>query len=394
MKIVFYTQEFNLNSGKPCTKRIDSLATYLVKKNYDVVVLTGSHNKKNEVANLKRDYKVVYCPIFALGKRRNIYRFIEHTSFAFFSSVVGIFKLGKVDYLVTTTPPPLISFTGYFLSKIKRAKLIYDVRDIWPDVAVEMKSFDEKSFYYKVFNFIAKFMYKHSDYITTVTPRKVEKLKGYVDETNKVKYISNGLDDNFIRFKVDLEIVKKYNLDKKFTITYVGNVGLAQNLEVLVDLAKKYKKNKNMQFLIFGDGVCKTKILNMINELKLTNIKLLDRVNYEKVYTILKYSKISFISLKNDNMLDSIPTKIYDSLGAGCPVLLFAKGDSCDLLDEMDYGEYTCDEKELYEKLELMINNYDKYVARRDEVISKTMKKYSRERIAKKFEREVLKNDK
>lgn len=393
MRIVFYTQEFNVNAGRPCTKRIDSLASYLADRNNDVIVLTGAYNKKTELKNLDRKFKIIYCPIFALGKKRNIYRLIEHTSFAFFSLFVGLFKLGKVDYLVTTTPPPLISFTGFFLSKIKKAKLIYDVRDIWPDVAVEMNSFDKNSIYYKVFNFIANFMYKHSDYITTVSPGKVEKIKKHVENKDKVKYIPNGFDDNFTNFSIDKDIIKKYSLDKKFTIVYVGNVGLAQNLDALVNLADLYKKKKNIQFLIFGDGVCRKSILNKIEELKLTNIKMYSRINYEKIYTVLKYSKISFISLKNNNMTDSIPTKIYDSLGAGCPVLLLAKGDSCKIIDEVSFGEHTENEEELYDKLELMINNYDKYESKKEKVIKVAKKKYSRKMIAKKFESEVLNDE-
>ena len=128
------------------------------------------------------------------------------------------------------------------IAKIKKAKLVYDVRDIWPDVAIEMESFDEKSLYYKVFKFIANFMYKHSDYITTVTPGKVKKIKKYADSNNKVLYIPNGFDDNLINFAMEKFIIEKYELDKKFTIVYIGNVGLAQNLDALIELAKTSKK--------------------------------------------------------------------------------------------------------------------------------------------------------
>ena len=142
MKIIFHTHEFNINEGGPCTKRIDSLASYLSENGHEVYILTGKHNKKNELKNINRKYKTIYCPIIALGKKKTIYRLIEHTTLAVSSFFVGLFKIKKVDYLVTTSPPPLISLTGFLLSKIKKAKLVYDVRDIWPDVAVEMNSFD------------------------------------------------------------------------------------------------------------------------------------------------------------------------------------------------------------------------------------------------------------
>ena len=387
MKVVFHSHEFNINEGGPCTKRIDSLASYLSNNGYEVFVLTGKHNKKNELNNINRNYKIIYSPILALGKKKTIYRFIEHASLAFFSFFVGLFKLRNIDYVVTTSPPPLISFTGFLLAKFKKAKLIYDVRDIWPDVAVEMGSFTEKSIYYKVFKFIASFMYRHSDYITTVSPGKVAKIKSYVNKKEKVKYIPNGFDDNFTSFKIDKDIIKEYNLDKKFTVVYIGNVGLAQNLDAMINLANKCKKDKNIQFLIFGDGAYKDKLSVKIDELKLSNIKIAGKIQYEKVYTVLKYSKVSFISLKNDNMTDSIPTKIFDALGAGCPILLFAKGDSCKIIDEMEFGVYTSAEDELFDKFMYMIENYDKYEKKKKKVVESVKQKYSRKMIASNFQK-------
>ena len=70
-------------------------------------------------------------------------------SFAISSFFVGIIKLKKADFLLTTSPPPFSSITGYVLGRLKKAKVIYDVRDIWPDVALEMGSFDKKSIYFK-----------------------------------------------------------------------------------------------------------------------------------------------------------------------------------------------------------------------------------------------------
>lgn len=389
-KIVFYAHEFCIREGGPCTKRIDSLALYLSEKGYDVVILTGKHNKKNELPDINRKYQVIYSPIINLGKKKNIYRFIEQFSFAFFAFFVGLFKIHNVQYVFTTSPPPLISFTGFFLARLKRAKLIYDIRDIWPDVALEMESFTKESIYYKVFSFIANFMYRHSDYITTVTPGKVKKITNYVSDKSKVKYIPNGLDDNFGKFPIDDNIVLKYHLKDKFTVVYIGNVGLAQNLDALVDLASSYRRKKDLQFLIFGTGAYQEKLKKKIDNLKLKNISLEGKIDYSKVYTILKYAKMSFISLKNDKMTDSVPTKMFDALGAGCPVLLLAKGDSCDILNSTSLGETADNEKELKNKFEYMLNNYDKYEEKKEATIKYIYKNYSRSKIAQKFESEVL----
>lgn len=391
MNILFHAHEFNIKEGGPCTKRIDSLATYLANNNYNVTILTSSHNKKNEITTIDRKYKILYAYSTSKIKGSTIKRFLNNIIFGITSFFYGITKLKNIDVVITTSPPPLISIFGYLIAKIKKAKLVYDVRDIWPDVAIEMESFDEKSLYYKVFKFIANFMYKHSDYITTVTPGKVKKIKKYADSNNKVLYIPNGFDDNLINFAMEKFIIEKYELDKKFTIVYIGNVGLAQNLDALIELAKTSKKQENMQFLIFGEGAYKNELQSKINELRLKNISLEGKIDYCKVYTILKYSKISFISLKNNKMTDSIPTKMFDALGIGYPILLLAKGDSCNVLDEVHLGEHAENIEELKTKFKYMIENYEKYTKYKENSMNYIMKRYSRREIAKKFEKEVLK---
>lgn len=389
MNILFHAHEFNINEGGPCTKRIDSLATYLANQGNKVIVLTSSHNKMNE-KEFDRKYKMYYSYSTKKIKKNNIKRFINNIIFGI-TSFFKSFIIGNIDLVVTTSPPPLISIFGYLIAKTKRARLVYDVRDIWPDVAIEMESFTKDSIYYKVFRFIANFMYKKSDCITTVTPGKVEKIKKYVLDKEKVKYIPNGLDDNFINFEIDNELVERYNLNNNFTIVYIGNVGLAQNLDALVELAENYKENKEIQFLVFGEGADKQKIQERINKLNLNNIKLEGKIDYCKVYTILRYSKISFIPLKNNKMTDSIPTKIFDAFGAGCPILLLAKGDSCEVLKETGLGESVENIESLKETLDYMMENYKKYEEKKKFAIKYVKDKYSRRKIAEKFEQEVIK---
>lgn len=323
MNLLFYTHEFNLKEGRPCTKRVDSLAKYLSEQENVVTILTSSHNKLNDVQNSGRNYKIIYSYSTKNTKKNIFARLFTDFTFAVTSIFKAITKVGKIDAIVITSPPIIPSISGYIIGKIKKAKIIFDVRDIWPDVAIEMGSFSKNSIYYKVFNFIANFMYKHSDYITTVTPGKVKKLKKCA-EPNKVKFISNGLDDEFISFKIDRNLVEKYQLEHKFTVIYTGNVGLAQNLDALLEIAEDYKENEQIQFIIWGDGAYKSTLQEKIKEKNLKNFKLEERIEYSKVRTILTYAKVSFISLKNNQMTDSVPTKIFDALGVGCPVLLLA----------------------------------------------------------------------
>lgn len=391
MNILIHAHEFNIKEGGPCTKRMKSFAEAFCNAGHNVTIITSSHNKMNEI-KFDFKYNIKYSYSTKKIKGSTFQRLSNNLIFGITSFFKAIFCIGKIDIVISTSPPPLISIFAYLISKVKRAKLVYDVRDIWPDVALEMGSFTKKSIYYKVFKYIADFMYKKSNYITTVSPGKMKKLEEYCKNFKKVWYIPNGIDDDFLNFNIDKDIINEYNLNKKFTIIYIGNVGLAQNLDAMVDLAKNNVNNNNIQFLIFGEGAYKNKLTEKIKKLSLNNIFVLGKIDYSKVYTLLKYSKISFISLKNNNMQDSIPTKMFDALGVGCPVLLLAKGDSVKILEESKLGEHAENIEQLNAKLNYMLKNYQQYESRKNDCIKYIVNNYSRKRIAQGLEEKVIKN--
>ena len=154
------------------------LADTFIQKGHTVTVITSSANlygKKKE----KLPERVIYSPTFRMKKKTVIRRLLNNFCFAV-TSLFSSFKAGKADVVITTSPPLLINIFGWMIAKTKRAKLVYDVRDIWPDVALEMESFSKKSVFYILFSKLANFMYKHSDMITTVSPGKVEKIRSHL----------------------------------------------------------------------------------------------------------------------------------------------------------------------------------------------------------------------
>ena len=150
-------------------------------------------------------------------------------------------------------------------------------------------------------------------------------------------------------------------------------------------------KHKEVQFLLFGKGAEKDVLEQQAKERGLDNVRFCGVLPHEKVFTLLSYAKMSFIPLKNSNMKDSIPTKVYEALGIGCPVLLVAEGDSCDIVNESEMGR--CVSPDHTEKLagvfDEMVENYSKYSEHRAEARNLMHKKYSRQQIAIAFEKQL-----
>lgn len=397
MRILIHTDEY-YPTAQACSYRMQTMADAFIEQGDEVVVVASSTNRGSGKIKSRRE-KILYSPAIRMRKKTTVMRMLNNFSFGL-TSIFTAMKAGKVDIVVTTSPPPLVSISGWIIAKCKGAKLIYDVRDIWPEVALEMGSFTETSIFCRVFKSITRFMYKHADWITTVSPGKVEKIKKHVisvggakggmAHTDKVKLVSNGFDESVEKSPIDKELIDQYELDKKFTCVYVGNIGLAQGLGTLLDMAERIN-HKEVQFLLFGKGAEKDLLEQQAQTRGLNNIRFCGVLPHEKVFTLLSFAKLSFISLKSSSMKDSIPTKVYEALGIGCPVLLVAEGDSCDIVNEAKMGKCISPDhtEQLSEVFDEMVEYYHEFTEHRAEARMLMHEKYSRQKIALAFEKQL-----
>lgn len=387
MKILIHSDEYYPTCAA-CAYRIKSFADFFVESGNEVTVIASSANKNNGEFKMCKE-KILFSPTIKMKKKTAVMRMLNNLSFAF-TSIFTSFKAGKADVVITTSPPPLVSISGWLTAKIKKAKLVYDVRDIWPDVALEMGSFDEKSFYCRIFKVITDFMYKKADLITTVSPGKVEKIKQKLPPNmqDKVKLVPNGFDTKILESEVDKSIVEKYGLGKGFDCVYIGNIGLAQGLSSVLEIAAE-TKHKNARFFIFGTGAQKESIEKLATERNLKNVFFCGVIPHDKVYTVLTNCDLCFIPLKSSKMKDSIPTKIYEALGVGCPILLAAQGDSRSLVSQTGMGKCVSPDNtaELVNAFDEIVDKYDDLIKNRAQATELMKNKFSRRQSAAEFEK-------
>ena len=399
LRILIHCDEY-YPTAQACAYRMQVFVETFMMLGDEVCVITSSANKANGVFDkMARNERIIYSPTIRMKKKTTFKRILNNLSFGI-TSVVSSFRAGKIDVVITTSPPPLISISGWLIAKIKRAKLVYDVRDIWPDVAIEMGSFSEKSFFSKVFRRITRFMYKHSDIVTTVSKGKTERIKDHVSSckgrkagpshVDKVWLVGNGFDESILDSGFDQSIVDKYRLDEKFTCVYIGNIGLAQGLGALLDVAKR-TKHKDIQFLCFGMGAEKEQLEQRVKDDCLTNIHFCGIIEHSKVFSVLSHAKLSFIPLKNSKMKDSIPTKVYEALGIGCPILLVAEGDSVDILVKSHLGCAVSPDRvdQLVNVFDKMIDHYEDYCSHSEEAMLLMKNEYSRQSIAEELNKRL-----
>lgn len=383
-KIIIHMGDSYPNES-PCAKRMRTFYDSFTSHGHDVKVLAP------KIDDSQKSYgDTYYCPSFPLKKKTTLNRLLNSLSFGLSSFFIAM-KLGKADIVITTCPPPLINPFGWLIAKMKRAKLIYDVRDIWPDVAWEMGSFGRENIYSRIFELIRNFMLKHADLVTAVSPGKVDKLKKYGARGN-VLHIPNGLDEEFLQNKEKIELVEQYDMKNHFNCVYIGNLGLAQGITQLLYIAKKALLTyPDVRFLLFGSGVEEEQLRKYVRENGLKNVCFGGRLPNADMYTVLKYGQVSFVSLVNENLKDSVPTKMFEALGVGCPVLLAAAGDAAEILKESQLGVSVKpnDLEGLWNAFVWMHDNMDSILACKENAKTLMVNKYSRQKVADALEKEL-----
>lgn len=370
----------------PSAKRMCAFSDVLRSHGHRVTVLAPRSSGESGNAD-----NVLYCPTIAMKKKTTLMRILNQLSFAFSSALVSLWA-GKADVVLTTSPPALIGISGWLIAKYKGAKLVYDVRDIWPDVAWEMGSFGPESLYSRVFVYIRDFMLRHADLVTAVSPGKVTKLKAYHPKS-RVAFVTNGLDENFLNNAVLPEIQKKHGMDQGFHCVYIGNLGWAQGLTQLLLLAERVQEAQlDVCFHLFGSGVEENSLKTYVKERGLNNVVFPGRLPNAQMYTVLKSAQLSFVSLVNENLKDSVPTKMFEALGVGCPVLLAAAGDAADILEETRLGISVMpnDGEALWEAFLKLYYNLDDYLKEQEHARQVILQQYSRQRAALVLERELM----
>lgn len=361
--------------------RAFAFARFFSEAGYKINIITNGDENRIEY---RTEATVYYLKNKYVKKRKRIVgRLLENISFAFATrKFLEKNKKTIKDSIFILSIPEYIS--GLSCLKVKRycAKFIVDVRDIWPEVAVEMGTFSSKSFKAKVFRFIADKYYKKCDLLMTVSSRKTDTLKRITKHAfdDKIVWIGNGYDISMTELISDPSVLNKYDLKNKTIVSYIGNIGHAQHLISLLEYAKEIQTESNKVFIISGKGSELDFLKKYSIDNNIQNVIFTGQVSKEQAKAITLASKISFISLMSDKMVDSVPTKLFESLGIGVPVLLVANGEACDILNKTGLGVSLLPSKidELHNAFQFIEDNYEKIILNKNKAIKLMSTEYAR----------------
>ncbi len=357
MRILLIHQYF-LEKGDGGGSRFNEMTQVWAGQGHDTTVLAGmvhyATGKKADcykgkfTSTHKEFYEkvdVVRCHVSESYNVSFIGRLWAYFSFVFSSIYAGLFKTkGKYDIIVVTSPPLFVGITAYVLSKLKRVPFLFEIRDLWPESAIDtgvLKSGIIIKFAY----WFEKFIYKKAKLINVLTPAFRDKLindKKVPEE--KVIFIPNAADFSLaekIQENFDADVFKKeLGLSDKFVITYVGAHGIANHLIQLIEAAEKLM-NTNIVFQLIGAGMRKEALIQEVEKRNLSNVIFRDPVSKQEVFKYILASDVGASVLKKVDTFKTIySNKTFDYMSCKRPILLAIDGVSRTLVNDAKCGVY------------------------------------------------------
>lgn len=266
-------------------------------------------------------------------------------SFMFSSIWGGLFKVkGDFDVVIVTSPPLFIGLSGYIISRFKKIPLVFEVRDLWPESAVDSGVLNNKGII-KLAYWFESFIYKKSMLINVLTPAFENTLLNKKNvAADKLIMIPNAADfslsENLLQSFDRNQFRKELALDDKFVITYVGAHGVANHLQQILEAGKKLE-DTNVLFLLIGQGMEKDKLIQLAKEMNVTNVRFFNPVPKAEVFKYIIASEMGASVLKNVETFKTVySNKTFDYMSCKKPVLMAIDGVSRELVEKAQAGSF------------------------------------------------------
>ncbi len=353
---VLLLHQYFLEEDDPGGSRWNELTRVWTEMGHSVTVLGGmmhangkekrpEYKGKHFVKKQQGAVTVWRCHVSENYNKNFVGRLWGYFSFMFSSFYAGLFKAkGKFDVVIVTSPPLFVGGSGYLISRLRRMPFVFEVRDLWPESAIDTGVLTNGAIIKLAFG-VERFIYRTAKLINVLTPafyKTLREKKGIAE--NKLIQISNAADfslsENLLQTFDAAAFRKEHDMEGRFVITYVGAHGVANHLEQVLD-AGEALKDTNVLFLLIGQGMEKARLMKLAAERKITNVRFLDSVPKAEVFRYILASEMGASVLKKVDTFKTVySNKTFDYMSCKKPILMAIDGVSRELLEDAGAGSY------------------------------------------------------
>ena len=351
MHILFLTDNFPPEVNAPASRTFEHCREW-VRQGHRVTVITCAPNFPN--GRVHQGYRnqlwsreiiegidVVRVWTVISSNSGFFWRVIDYISFMISALPAGVFTK-RVDVVVATSPHLFTPCAGLTIARLKRRPFVFELRDLWPE-SIRAVGAMRQSRILDALERLELFLYRHSDHIVCVTNAFKRNLISRGVPDRKLSVAMNGADLSlFTPQPRNEDLTNRLGLKGCVVVGYFGTLGMAHGLETALEAARQlqvHPDGQNIRILLLGDGAEKRHLRARSAALRLANVVFVDSVPRHQVVTYWSIADIALIHLKKRKLFETvIPSKLFESMALGIPVLHGVAGESAEIVQQENCG--------------------------------------------------------
>lgn len=383
MKILYIHQYFK-TPEEPGGTRSYWLARELIENGHEVTMLTTSTSTDSRVVKRIDGIEVIYLRVDYDQKMSIVKRFKSFVSFMLKATLVSL-KLKRIDFVIATSTPLTVGIPALVLKKIRRIPFLFEVRDLWPEVPIQMGALNNQVLR-RLAKILEKFLYLNAKHIVALSPGMKDGVVRCGIAPDKVSMIPNMAKvDEFYPREKNYDLLESFKLKRNsFKVVHFGSLGIANGANSIIQSAILLKDCPDIEFIFIGGGSTESDLRTLCESSKLSNVHFLGKFGMETTSEIVNFCDVSLVSFMDIPILyTNSPNKLFDSLSAGKPIIVNSAGWTKDLVEKSGCGYYV-DPNEPHELAEKLM-----FLSRRPNIV-RQMGEISRKLAIEKYDKSIL----
>ncbi len=394
MHILFLSHYFPPEVNAPAT-RTHAHCKRWVEAGHQVTVITCAPNcpsgvvydgYKNKLIQKETvdGIQVVRLWTFLAANKGFVKRILNYLSYMLIATMYAITRR-NVDVVVATSPQFFCGWAGVLCRWVRRWPFVLEIRDIWPESILTVGAM-KRSLSIRVLENLELWMYRAAQHIVTVGDGYRDKLLERGVENERISVIPNGVClEQFQEMEPSKALLKEWNSENKFVCSYIGTVGMAHGLDVVVKAAAtlQSQNDNTVCFWIVGDGAQRAKLEEEATQQQLTNIRFTGMIAKDQIANVIASSDACLVHLKGTDLFGTvIPSKIFEIMALNKPIIAGVRGQTEEIVLAGNAGvSMTPDDPEsLLAAIETIKTQPEEY-------------QHGREYVAQHFNRDTLANE-
>lgn len=344
MKILFVSHYFPPEVNAPANRTHEHCRRW-VQDGHEVTVITGvpNHPRGRIFPGYSNRWlqeetidgiRVIRTWMYLTPNSGFLRRVANYLLFAS-TAVLASLRAGRPDVVVATSPQFFVGVAGALIARMKRRPFVLEIRDLWPKSIVELGQLGPGPIL-TALEAIERWLYRSADGVVVNTRTFHDHITARGVASASIELVYNGIDPVLFKPRPkNLELLAKHGLENRFTVAYVGTLGLAHGLTLLVDVAERLAARREIQFVLIGDGADREKLEAEVAKRGLDNVHMLGLQPRDAMPDWIASIDVLLVLLRDLPVFETvIPSKIFEFLAQERPVILSAKGEIRRMMDE------------------------------------------------------------